>query len=573
MLDCPSDELVAAFVDGDGLSAEVRAELHRHIVDCPTCLSLVGEVARSLPTAGTTPAIPPAGSPEGSLAWDVIGDISGRQVGPYQLVCLLGRGAMGAVYRARDTTLKRDVAIKFINAGKTGDEMRQRFLREARAVAQLRHENVIMLFGVGEVEGVPYQVSEYVDGCDLSHLPLPLSPDQVLRIALDLSAGLAAAHAKGVIHRDLKPSNVMFSEDSRAKLVDFGLARFLEASPDSQSAKTQSGALVGTPRYMAPEALRGQAATPQSDIFSLGLLLCELATGHLPEPGETVKFPQQMDPRLGRCLARCLDLDPARRFPNGAAFHAALSAPRRQDWYAVAAIGAAALLLSAGGYAAYLHRQVDEFKSVHAASGATCAMTFMTQAPVVGCGIFQDFERKTDVVYGLWQDPAAIDHNAPNPAKIEYLFRSEKNEKFLHVIYASSKYYSNIALRGSRLERDLVMDIGNCRKIIWRLRSVNNKTSVGIRLTFMDGSIWEYRGRFDSSGAKVAVNKPNEWIDLEFDLSPKNWYPFPYDGRVSEKEHIEFSRQDRHDRIVTLVRLVFEPESGALDIGPVRFVK
>lgn len=587
MVPCPSDDQLAAIVDGVGLTAEKLAELHRHIADCPPCLALLTEVARAPTLAKTSPPSAEVeirahatrasvGTPAASLAWERIGNALGTQVGPYQLMRLLGRGAMGAVYLAWDTTLKRDVAIKFINAVSPGDETRQRFLREARAVARLRHDNVILLYGVGEDHDVPYQVSEYVDGQDLSRLPLPCPPEQVLRIALDLSAGLAAAHDKGVIHRDLKPSNVMLTEDGRAKLVDFGLARFLDASQDSQRAKTQEGALVGTPLYMAPETLRGQLATPQSDIFSLGLLRFELATGHLPQPGHGLTIPRNIDQRLGRCLRRCLDLDPARRFHNGAALHAALCGQRPGRRQTVALLCGGALLLSVGGYAAYLHRQVDGLKTIHTPAATSCAMTFMTKAYVVGCGVFQDFGRKYDIVHEVWQDPAATDHSGASPSKMEYILRAEGTTHFLHMDYVSSAYQSNIAFRGGQGDKALVMDVSKCRKMIWRLRATKNTPNVSVRLDFMDGSMWSYGPRLDQYSAQAVANKPNEWVDLEFDLNPDNWYPFLHDGLVPTKDKLEFTRQDKGDRIVSLVRLVFAPsqaESGALDVGSVRFTQ
>lgn len=252
---CPSDDQLAALVDGNGLPAENRAELNRHIAKCPACLAIVTEVVRAEELARTSLPSQPSARPdsagdmsEAGLAWERLGEESRSQVGPYQLMRPLGRGAMGVVYLAWDTTLKREVAIKLINPS-IGRDGTKRFLREAQAVARLRHENVIAIYGVGEDHDVPYQVSEYVDGQDLPRLPLPCPPPQVLRIALDLSAGLAAAHDKGVIHRDIKPSNVMLTRDGRAKLVDFGLARFLDAgnaAQDSRGAKTQEGALVGT---------------------------------------------------------------------------------------------------------------------------------------------------------------------------------------------------------------------------------------------------------------------------------------------------------------------------------------
>src|SRR5499427_8227850 len=145
----------------------------------------------------------------------------------YRLVRLLGRGAMGEVYLARDSLLDRAVAVKFVNAAKD-PVARARFFDEARAIARLQHSNVVAIHRIGEVAGHPYLVSEYVRGRPLDQIERPVAWRQVLEIALDLARGLAAAHRCGVLHRDVKPANAILSDDGRAKLLDFGLARVMD---------------------------------------------------------------------------------------------------------------------------------------------------------------------------------------------------------------------------------------------------------------------------------------------------------------------------------------------------------
>jgi serine/threonine protein kinase/formylglycine-generating enzyme required for sulfatase activity len=277
----------------------------------------------------------------------------------YRLVRLLGRGAMGNVYLARDALLDRPVAVKFVQAAED-PAARARFFEEARAIARLQHPNVVAIYRVAEVAGHPYLVSEYVRGRPLNELGRPVSSRQVLELALDLARGLAAAHRCGVLHRDVKPANAMLADDGRAKLLDFGLARVIdspaveepvapprersnarahepldvvEATPSlpvrwsAGETITYTGRavalgslpvrrmdqLIGTPLYMAPELWRGEPATRRSDLYALGVLLYELLTGATPHRGVPLavlgEVIQQRDPpRLGDLTP---DVDPA----------------------------------------------------------------------------------------------------------------------------------------------------------------------------------------------------------------------------------------------------------------------
>jgi serine/threonine protein kinase/formylglycine-generating enzyme required for sulfatase activity len=216
----------------------------------------------------------------------------------FRIVRLLGSGAMGDVYLAHDLLLDRPVAVKFVRG--VGDPAgRARIIEEARAIARLQHPNVVAVHRVADLAGHPYLVSEYVPGRTLRQVERPMAWGQVLDIALDLTRGLAAAHRRGVLHRDVKPANAILTEEGRAKLLDFGLATIMDRNPPedlataavtsvpadvevTSSISAGGQRLAGTPLYMAPEIWRGERATRQSDLYSLGILLYELLAGEAP---------------------------------------------------------------------------------------------------------------------------------------------------------------------------------------------------------------------------------------------------------------------------------------------------
>jgi serine/threonine protein kinase/formylglycine-generating enzyme required for sulfatase activity len=260
------------------------------------------------------------------------------EIEEYRLIRLLGRGAMGRVYLAHDTLLDRHVAVKFVDASE-GAAAKSRVFEEARAIARLQHPNVVGIYRVAEAAGHPYLVSEYVRGRSLDQIDRPVARELLLTLALDLARGLAAAHRSGVLHRDVKPANAILTDDVRGKLLDFGLARVIDASmqepvaapprertaprthvvdqtmdvsprreqtsdatEDSINAPLTSSALAeraspehiaagspprgeGTPLYMAPELWRGEPATRRSDLYALGILLYELVAGNAPHRG------------------------------------------------------------------------------------------------------------------------------------------------------------------------------------------------------------------------------------------------------------------------------------------------
>ena len=208
-----------------------------------------------------------------------------RRVGKFELHELIGEGAMGAVWKAYDSVIRRYVALKLLSrAGRTADA-RDRFLREARAAGALQHPNIVTIYDLGESDGQLFIAMELVDGRDLSSLIAlsePLALERKLDIVIEVLQGLSYAHERGVIHRDIKPSNVRVASDGSVKIMDFGIARLQSADA------TGSGAIIGTPTYMAPEQITNGAITPATDIFAVGCLLYELLAYRKPFEGETV---------------------------------------------------------------------------------------------------------------------------------------------------------------------------------------------------------------------------------------------------------------------------------------------
>jgi serine/threonine-protein kinase len=229
----------------------------------------------------------------------------------YRIEQTLGTGAMGTVLLARDTVLDRRVAVKVLADNLAADEaFRQRFLREARLAARLNHPNIVAVFDAGE-DGRPFLVMEYVDGetvADRLARAAGFSDDEVLALAADLSAGLAHAHAMGIVHRDVKPHNVLLGTDGVSKLTDFGIARALE-----DHGLTEIGTVLGTARFMAPEQAAGAPVGPPADVFALGAVLRHVAGHSLPAP---------LEPLVEAALAA----EPDAR-PSAAELNARLSAP------------------------------------------------------------------------------------------------------------------------------------------------------------------------------------------------------------------------------------------------------
>ena len=256
----------------------------------------------------------------------------GRTLAHYELVEKIGAGGMGEVWRARDTKLRRDVAVKVLPTDKAADPVRRRrFEREALAVAALRHPNVVTIHAVEEIDGVCFLVMELVEGATLARA-IPgdgLPVDRFLPIAIGVAEALAAAHRRGITHRDLKPANVMLEAGERVKVLDFGLARFDESSVDAQTqartaaAVTSDGQLLGTVLYMSPEQARGETVDVRSDVFSAGVLFYEALTGRRPFEGATTAD------TIGKLLhLRCATMRHSRLVSSGSAFSPSMGRSR-----------------------------------------------------------------------------------------------------------------------------------------------------------------------------------------------------------------------------------------------------
>ena len=267
----------------------------------------------------------------------------GTRLGPYEILAPLGAGGMGEVYRARDTRLGRDVALKVLPDAVARDPDRlTRFEREARTVAGLNHPNIVVLHSIEEQQGVRFITMELVDGDRLDHFVVPkgLPLSRILELSIPLAEALVAAHEKGVVHRDLKPANVMVTREGRVKVLDFGLAKLarpesgldVTQAPTIESPFSAAGQVVGTVPYMAPEQVRGEAVDARTDLFAFGIILYELASGRrpfsgpspadvgsailrdTPEPLAAVRADLPRD--LGRIVAKCLQKDPRNRFQS-----------------------------------------------------------------------------------------------------------------------------------------------------------------------------------------------------------------------------------------------------------------
>jgi serine/threonine protein kinase/Flp pilus assembly protein TadD len=262
---------------------------------------------------------------------------AGTKFGPYEIQSPLGAGGMGEVYRATDTKLGRDVALKVLPGEMAQDPERlARFRREAKALAQLDHPNIVTIYSVEECDGIHFLTMQLVEGLPLDRV-IPqggLPFEQIVEIASALGDALAAAHDKGIVHRDLKPANVMVSNEGRVKVLDFGLAKDVGASDPADATltsdhRTQAGMVMGTPAYMSPEQTSGRPLDHRTDIFSLGVLLHEMATGRRPFDGSSSAElisailrdnpPPVTDARpdlpsdLARIVRRCLEKDPRHR--------------------------------------------------------------------------------------------------------------------------------------------------------------------------------------------------------------------------------------------------------------------
>ena len=266
---------------------------------------------------------------------------SGTKLGPYEIHSQVGAGGMGEVYRARDTRLGRDVALKILpeSFARDADRLR-RFEQETQAVAALNHPNILAIYDVGHHNTSPFLVSELLEGeslrAALDRGPIPQR--KVIDYAVQIAKGLSAAHDKGIVHRDLKPENLFVCRDGRIKILDFGLAKLAvkeTTEPDGltmTSSHTAAGIVMGTASYMAPEQVRGEQVDPRTDMFAFGAVLYEMLSGHRAfrrnttaetmtailkdDVPEITELPTPVAPALDRIVRRCLEKNPEQRFQS-----------------------------------------------------------------------------------------------------------------------------------------------------------------------------------------------------------------------------------------------------------------
>ena len=317
--------------------------------------------------------------------------VAGSRLDSYEIIAPLGTGGMGEVYRARDTSLKRDVAIKVLPDHWSRDPGRlHRFELEAQATAALNHPNIVSIFHVGQHGGCPYIVTELLQGETLRDRLRrgPMRPREACDCGVEIARGLAAAHDAGIVHRDLKPENLFLTRDGRLKILDFGLAKLTQAEPAGTDAatttlaqQTEPGQVFGTVGYIAPEQVRGQAVDRRCDIFAFGVVLYEMLTGKRAfqkatsaetlsanlneDPPPLAQLVQDLPPALLRIVSRCLEKKPEHRFQHASDLGFALEAlsdasdtaipgvseaAARRNWIwiaaAVAAIAVAATLFA-----------------------------------------------------------------------------------------------------------------------------------------------------------------------------------------------------------------------------------
>ncbi|MFN2386841.1 MAG: serine/threonine-protein kinase [Thermoanaerobaculia bacterium] len=263
----------------------------------------------------------------------------GDQIGPYEILGPLGKGGMGEVYRARDMRLGRDVALKLLaeTAAQDSDPL-ARFERETRAVAALNHPNILAIHDTGSHRGMPYAVTELLEGETLAERlnSGPVAPKRAVEIACQIAEGLAGAHARGVIHRDIKPENIFLTHDGRAKILDFGIARMEHPTvpfglKGAKPRGTSAQFIMGTAGYMSPEQIRGKPIDPRTDIFSLGSTFFEMLTKRPAFQRESAvetfgavlkddpaKLPEaeKIPEELRRFVYRCLEKDSADRYQS-----------------------------------------------------------------------------------------------------------------------------------------------------------------------------------------------------------------------------------------------------------------
>ena len=377
---------------------------------------------------------------------------TGTRLGPYEVVSLIGAGGMGEVYRAKDTRLARDVAVKVLPRSFATDPDRlRRFEQEARAAGMLNHPNILAVYDIGTHDGSPYVVSELLEGQTLRARidGSPMPPRKAVEIASQFARGLAAAHDKGIVHRDLKPDNVFITREGRVKILDFGLAKVAHGAAasaetamlaatgplPSSAANTEAGMILGTASYMAPEQIRAEPADHRSDIFSFGLVLYEMLTGRpafradsavetmsailKADPPRMADQVGDLPPDLERIVQHCLEKNPEERFQSahdvafnlestsGTSTARAMPAPPPSAWRRAkpALIGAA--LLASGALIGFAARNNGAAPAAAAFQPPTFEPLTFRRGSVGGARFAPD--GKTVVYSAAWEGtPAAL---------------------------------------------------------------------------------------------------------------------------------------------------------------------
>src|SRR5882762_1013870 len=272
---------------------------------CPACLLKQGAASETAAPPGSAPFQPPT-----------VAEVAGM-FPQLEVLSFIGKGGMGAVYKARQPALDRIVAVKILPPlTAVGTEFAERFNREARALAKLNHPNIVTVHEFGQVNGLPFLVMEFVDGLNLRQLERAgkLSPREALQIIPQICEALQFAHDEGIVHRDIKPENILLDKKGRVKIADFGIAKIM--GREGEADLTETKGVLGTPQYMAPEQVeRPQAVDHRADIFSLGVVFYEMLTGELPL-GKFAPPSQKVcvDVRLDEVVLRTLEKEPERRY-------------------------------------------------------------------------------------------------------------------------------------------------------------------------------------------------------------------------------------------------------------------
>lgn len=424
----------------------------------------------------------------------------GLQIGPFQILERIGGGGMGQVYRATDTRLGRDVAIKVLPTGALRDSGGlERFRREARAASALSHVNICPLYDIGEYEGQPFLIMELLEGQSLKERLIrgPLPPQEAVALAVQIADALHAAHAKGIVHRDIKPGNILLVAQGQAKILDFGLAKLLserkrqEAGPDvpppvaaGEATITIPGRTMGTVAYMSPEQARGEAVDERTDLFSLGVTLYEMATGARPFAGETSAMvldaivtreparPRKLNPaipaELERIILKALEKDQAVRYQRAAELRAdleALQSPKRlasRRFPVVAlllALAVASFAIRFGWFDVVRQPPAPVFQRLTSDSGLTTDPALSADGTLLayasdrsGDGNLDIYLRKVGSAEAVRLTQDAADEHEPafSPDGARIAFRSERNGGGIDIVPVSGGTVKRIVSGGRR---------------------------------------------------------------------------------------------------------------------------